>query len=176
MVGHTNLAWDKAEVLNERVSPPKSVYATGQHGLEVAIHYSAPSVKHRTIWDSLVMLDEVWRTGANEANVIEFSHDVHIGEKHLKAGSYSLFSIPKANGWTLIINSVANQWGAFEYDASKDVARFELPNMEVPFTELLSFNITKLDDEGLRVAFAWEKRGFEFDIYKAGDMEEAPIE
>ncbi len=41
----------------------------------------------------------------------------------MKAGTYSLFTIPGENEWTVILNSKLNQWGAYSYDESADVAR-----------------------------------------------------
>ena len=164
LVNKTNLAWNNAEELNERVSPPISVYEKTTDGLEIAIHFSAPSVKHRTVWDSLVPYDQVWRIGANEATVLEISHDVHIADKHIMAGSYGVFCIPSAKGWTLILNSVFDQWGAYEYDDTKDVARFELEIKERPFTEILNFGIVKQESSSVLLSFAWADRGFELAI------------
>lgn len=169
LVNKTNLAWSNAEELNERVSPPKNAYVKTDDGLEIAVHYSAPSVKNRAIWDSLVPYNQVWRIGANEASVIEFSHDVHIAGKHIMAGSYGVFCVPTDKNWTLILNSVADQWGAYDYDKNKDIARFELNVEERPFTEVLNFQLKKQDQSSVLLSFAWEKRGFELTIEKATD-------
>lgn len=70
---------------------------------------------------------EVWRTGANETTEIKLYRDVTFGDKTLKAGTYSLYTIPNKDKWTIIFNSKLDTWGAYEYDASKDVARVEVP-------------------------------------------------
>ncbi len=166
LVHLTNKAWANAEELNKRVSPPKTVIDTTQNNLQVAIHFSSPFVKNRTIWDSLVPYNQVWRTGANEATIIEFNENVKIGDQTINAGSYSLFTIPTENQFTVILNSVADQWGAYEYDESKDVIRFELPAVEREFTESLEFWLNT-ENEMVKVYFAWEKLGFEFNLIKA---------
>jgi len=166
-----NPAW-ASEELNERISPARSVILPkSKNDFQIAIHYSAPGVKGRTIWDSLVMLDKVWRTGANEATIIEFSHDVHIQKSHLKAGSYSLFTIPKANGWTVILNSVSDQWGAYDYSDEEDVARFDVENEEVEMTEELNFDITRDSDTRASINFKWDTRGFKLPIEQAKDSQ-----
>src|SRR5262245_4197596 len=78
---------------------------------DVTITYSRPGVKGRVIWGGLVPYDAVWRTGANEATTITFSTDVKVNAQPLKAGTYSLHSIPSKNEWTVIFNTQADQWG-----------------------------------------------------------------
>src|SRR5687767_13004731 len=100
-----------AQVRTPRPSPKASVMQNV--GLtEITIQYSRPGVKGRAIWGSLVPYDKVWRTGANEATTIEFSEDVAINGQKLKKGLYSLHTIPNPNEWTVIFNSVAEQWGS----------------------------------------------------------------
>ena len=88
----------------------------------VTIFYSRPQLKKRSL-DKLAPKGEVWRTGANEATTITFTKDATIAGKSVKAGTYSLFTIPGDNSWTIILNSNANQWGAYQYDDSLDVLR-----------------------------------------------------
>jgi hypothetical protein len=84
--------------------------------------YSRPQLKGRKVY-SLAKKGKVWRTGANECTEITFYKDVKIGGKNIKAGTYSLFTIPGEKEWTLIINSKINQWGAYSYDKDSDVVR-----------------------------------------------------
>jgi hypothetical protein len=163
LVNTTNKAWANAEELNKRVSPPKSVIAESESGLKMAIHYSSPFAKNRTIWDSLVPYDVVWRTGANEATIVEFSKDVKIGDNEIGAGSYSLFSIPQENGFTVILNAVVDQWGAYEYDEKQDVLRFEVDASVTEYSESMTFDLTGKDDK-IEVEFAWANRGFNFSV------------
>lgn len=108
-----------------RVSPNAAVSQT-IGTTEVRLTYGRPSVNDRTIFseDGLVPYGEVWRTGANEATTISFSSDVTVQGEPLSAGTYSLYTIPGEDTWTLIFNDVANQWGT-EYDQSEDVLRVE---------------------------------------------------
>ncbi|MCG2461872.1 DUF2911 domain-containing protein [Flavobacteriaceae bacterium F89] len=88
----------------------------------VRITYSRPQLKGRSLTE-LAPMGQVWRTGANEADEIVFYKDAKFGDKDIKAGSYSLFTIPGPNEWTIILNSNLNQWGAYSYDEAADVIR-----------------------------------------------------
>lgn len=143
----------------EKASPARSVSKT-VNGTDITINYSSPAVKGRTIWGGLVPYDKVWRTGANEATTIEVSNDVKIAGKVLKAGKYALFTVPGNDKWQVIINSVANQWGAYGYDASKDIMKFETTPSENSMTERLKFDIS----DGGTVSMAWEKLSISFDV------------
>ncbi len=91
----------------------------------VKVVYSRPQVNDREVFGGLVKYGKVWRTGANEATEITFYKDVKFGGKLVKAGTYSLFSIPNEGKWTIILNAELNQWGAYQYDEKKDVVRIE---------------------------------------------------
>ncbi len=88
----------------------------------VKVYYSRPQLKGRAL-SKLAPKGKVWRTGANEATEITFYQDVKIGGQALKAGTYTLFTIPDDEQWTLIINSKLHQWGAYTYKEKNDVLR-----------------------------------------------------
>jgi len=88
----------------------------------IRVIYSRPQLKGRLVND-LAPEGKVWRTGANEAVEITFYGNTTFGGKNIKAGTYSLFTIPGSKEWTVILNSNLNQWGAYSYDKSGDVAR-----------------------------------------------------
>ena len=87
------------------------------------VTYSRPQLNGRELM-KLAPPEKIWRTGANEAAEITFYKDVIFGGKALKAGTYSLFTIPSSNGdWTVIINSARNVWGSYYYKIDQDVIR-----------------------------------------------------
>jgi hypothetical protein len=108
----------------ERKSPHETV--KGKH---VSVTYGRPYKKGRVIFGDLIKYGEVWRTGADEATEITFDKDVVFGDRPVKAGTYTLFTIPKPNEWTLILNSQLKQWGAYDYEKykNKDVVRLTVP-------------------------------------------------
>lgn len=92
----------------------------------IKIIYSRPQLKGRDL-AKLVPNYEVWRTGANEATEITFYKPVVFGDVKVKAGTYSLFTIPNEKEWTVILSSDVNVWGAYTYKEANDVARIKVP-------------------------------------------------
>ena len=132
----------------------------------VTIEYSRPGVKGREIWGGLVPYNVVWRAGANEATKITFSDDVIINGKILKAGSYSFFTIPTKDKWTIIFNRVADQWGAFEYNEEEDILRLQVKpetNSDC-WQEWLAYTITKTSDKSAIVRLEWENLKIPFTV------------
>lgn len=88
----------------------------------VKVVYSRPQLKGRSL-DKLAPNGKVWRTGANEAAEITFYKDAIFGGKEVKAGTYTLFTIPSDGDWTVIISNHKNVWGSYFYKEEKDVVR-----------------------------------------------------
>ena len=122
-------AQDKAK----RPSPMRTAVATIPNG-EITVQYSAPQVKDRKIWDALVPYGKVWRTGANEATEITVSHKMKFGGKNLAPGTYSLFTIPDKDKWTVIVNKELGLWGHYDYKPDNDVLRIEVPSKRIKTT------------------------------------------
>lgn len=96
-------------------SPHESSY-----GKDVSVRYGRPYKKGREIFGGLEKFGKVWRTGADSATTITFAKDATFGGKPVKAGTYTLFTIPNEKEWTVILNSQLGQWGAYSYDKVKD--------------------------------------------------------
>ena len=123
----------------DRVAYPTSNRVTDK---AIVVTYSRPQLNGRDV-SAIVPTYEVWRTGANEATEIRFYKSVKLGDKVIKAGTYSLYSYPKDSGSEIIINSATNVWGAYNYDKTKDVARFEVPYIEsMDYLEAFSMAFT----------------------------------
>lgn len=89
-------------------------------GKDVSVRYGRPYKKGREIFGGLEKYGKVWRTGADSATLITFAKDATFGGKPVKAGTYTLFTIPNEKKWTVILNSQLGQWGAYSYDKFKD--------------------------------------------------------
>lgn len=109
-------------------NPPKSPRVTAE-GKDVKVSYGQPSKKGRVIFGELEPYGKVWRTGANKGTEITFAKDATFGGKPVKAGSYTLFTIPGEKEWTVILNSELDQPGAFKYEEtkSKNVLETKVP-------------------------------------------------
>ena len=152
-----------AQVRTPRPSPSATLMQSV--GLtDVTIKYSRPGVKGRAIWGALVPFDKVWRTGANEATTIAFSDDVTVEGQKLNKGTYSLHTIPGKDQWTIIFNSVADQWGSYSYDAAKDVLRVNVKPEAAPQMEWMSFEIPEMTTDTAKIVLRWEKIAVPFTI------------
>lgn len=108
----------------KRKSPHETVKGDG-----VSVTYGRPYKKGRVIFGGLEKYGQVWRTGADEATEITFDKDAQFGGQPVKAGTYTLFTIPDETEWTIILNSKLGQWGAYDYNEykNKDVLRTAVP-------------------------------------------------
>ena len=159
-INFSNAQNGKQEV---RISPKAEVMQTVGF-TDLSIVYSRPGVKGRTIWGKLVPYDAVWRAGANEATKITFTTNVTIEGKKLKKGSYSFFTIPGKDEWTIIFNKVADQWGAFEYNESEDALRVKVKTEKGVWQEWLSYTISKTSDTSAVIRLEWEKLKVPFKV------------
>jgi len=152
-----------------RVSPNAAVSQT-IGTTEVRLTYGRPSVNDRTIFaeDGLVPYGEVWRTGADEATTISFSDDVTVQGESLAAGTYSLYTLPGPDSWTIIFNDIANQWGT-DYDESEDVLRVEATPQSGPQVEMMMFYFENVDDTSGTAVLHWNETRVPFDIQVAGN-------
>lgn len=91
----------------------------------VKVVYSRPQLKGRAL-STLAPNGKIWRTGANEAAEIILYEDMTIGDGSVKAGTYSLFTIPGEKEWTIILSSDLNVWGSYSYNEANDVARVKV--------------------------------------------------
>lgn len=123
--------------------------ATAQPNARVI--YSRPQKRGRDIFGSETKYNEVWRLGANENTEIEFFKDAVFGGKKIAKGRYSMFCIPEADEWTIIINKDNDNWGNFNYNAKNDVLRVTAP---VQTTELVENFTIYFDDASL--CMTWE--------------------
>jgi hypothetical protein len=113
-------------------SPAASASCDLGGGKTVKTDYSSPRMKGRKVYGGLVPLGEVWRTGANEATTFVASSDVVVGGKTVPAGSYTIFTVPAADKWTLIINKKTGEWGIpYKYE-SDELARVDMKVSKLP--------------------------------------------
>jgi len=146
-----------SEVQFPAASPASTVkQRVGLTDIEIA--YSRPGVKGRRIFGGLVGYDAVWRTGANTATSISFSTPVKFGGKDVAAGKYSLFTVPGANEWTVILNENPEQWGAYRYEKEKDVLRVKAKPVKLATpVETFTIDINDIRDESATLSLAWEQ-------------------
>src|SRR5215472_1660402 len=111
-------------------SPPKDTSIT-INGKKIHLSYFAPSAHGRKIMGGLVPYDEVWCTGANIATQIDTEADLDMGGLKMPKGSYSIWTLPTAKDWTLIINSETGQFH-LNYKQSRDFGRVKMDLKPLP--------------------------------------------
>jgi len=113
-------------------SPAASASCDAGGGKTIKTDYSSPRMKGRKIYGGLVPYGEVWRTGANSATTFVTSADVNVGGKGVPAGSYTIFTVPAADKWTLIINKKTGEWGIpYTYEGD-EFARVDMKVSKLP--------------------------------------------
>ena len=131
-----------------------ALYRTERNAPPLAkVVYSRPQLNGRSL-SSLVPEGQVWRTGANEATEITFYSDATIGGKAIKAGTYTLFTVPGEKEWKVILNSDINAWGSYSHDKSKDVVEVSAP-VSMADDSIEAFAIT-FDKDGT-MHLGWDK-------------------
>ena len=115
---------DMSEDKSKRPSPPASAECKFSDGKTIKIDYSSPRARGRKIFgeakeNALVPYGEVWRAGANEATTFVANANVTVGGKAVPAGSYTIFAVPKADSWWLVISKKTGEWGT-DYPGEKE--------------------------------------------------------
>ncbi len=146
---------------SKRASPPAQVSQKLASGATLTIDYSQPSVKGRIIGVDIAPYGKIWRTGANEATVFEFTKDVKIGGETLAAGKYSFYTIPGEENWVLIFNKNWKQWGSNDYKETEDALRLNSKSRKsAAFTEQMTFTVSEKGE----VSLIWGDKQAEFHI------------
>jgi hypothetical protein len=97
----------------------------------------------------------VWRTGANAATQFSTSAPITVAGISVPAGTYTLWTIPRANGADLIINKQSGQWGT-EYNRAQDLGRASLKTetLGAP-VERFTISIVAADAQRGTLAMEW---------------------
>lgn len=151
-----DMAYYPDNFAHDRKFAPKLI---GDMPAIVRVTYSRPAKKEREVFGTkIVPYGEVWRLGANESTEIKFYQDVTIQDKKVKAGTYSLFAIPSATEWTIILNKDLDFWGAYSYNKDNDVLRVSVPTKKTDeVIENFSIQCVKgSNDKETTMKMAWD--------------------
>ena len=151
------VAQDKIQI---RLTAPSRTASFEQEvgSAKIKMTYSRPLVRGRKIFGELVPFDKLWRTGASDCTVITTSEDISFGSNVLKAGSYSIFSIPSIKEWTIIVNTDTTLHGETGYNEKKDVMCFKVPIEKTPnFYESFTIELNDINNKGEAfIKIIWE--------------------
>src|SRR5881227_570637 len=149
---------------SKRPSPPAKATCDLGGGKSITVDYSSPRMKGRKIFGDLVPNGEVWRTGANEATTFVTDTDVTVGGKRVPAGSYTLFTVPNADKWVLIINKKTGEWGIPYKYQSDELARVDMKVSKLS-SPVENFTISyEKSGNGCTMKMEWENTSASVDI------------
>jgi hypothetical protein len=153
-----------AAAFAQKPSPAASASCDLGAGKSVKTDYSSPRMKGRKIYGDLVPFGQVWRTGANEATTLVTSSAITVGGKAVPAGSYTIFTVPTADKWTLIINKKTGEWGIpYKYE-SDELARVDMKVSKLP-SPLENFTISyEKGGSGCTMNIDWDTTRASVDI------------
>jgi hypothetical protein len=145
-----------AKAQGDRPSPPAKAGCKFADGKTIQVDYSSPRMRGRKIFGDLVPYGQPWRAGANEATTFVIDTNVNVGGKAVPAGSYTLFTLPNADNWMLIVSKQTGEWGIPYPGETSDFARMpmKLSKLSAP---LENFTIS-FDQSGstCTMNLAWE--------------------
>ena len=145
--------------------PSQHALVTQRIGItDITVNYSRPLVNKRQVWGKLVPYGQVWRAGANENTVIEFTDPVSIEGKPLAKGVYGLHMIPNENEWTVIFSKAATSWGSFSYKQDEDALRVTVKPQPSEFHEALTYDFDDVKPDSTLVTLRWEKVAVPFRV------------
>ena len=162
-----NMSDDKSK----RPSPPASAACKFSDGKTIKIDYSSPRAKGRKIFGeasekALVPYGQIWRTGANDATTFVTDTNLNVGGKAVPAGSYTIFTVPKADAWSLAISKKTGEWGTDYPGEKEDLVRVP---MSVSKTSAPVENFTIAFDQAggkCTLRMEWENTRSSVDITK----------
>jgi hypothetical protein len=100
-------------------------------GAKITLSYGRPYLKARKVLSDVAPAGKVWRVGADEATTLTTDKMLMIGSLMIPAGTYTLYAIPDAKTWKLIVSKQTGQWGT-EYNADRDLGRTDLTVSTAP--------------------------------------------
>ena len=148
---------------SKRLSAPASATCKFDDGKAINTDYHSPRMIGRKIFGGIVPYEQVWKTGANEATTLVTDTDLSIGDKDIPAGRYTLFTIPAADRWTLIISKKTGE-GSTTYSESEDLLRVNMRVSKIP-TAMENFTIGyQKKDRACSLTLAWEHTSATIDL------------
>lgn len=157
------VVWPYMQVQTKKISPEETTTYV-KEGFDLSVNYSSPTKKDRVIFGGLVPYDVVWRTGANEPTTFTTATDIRISNKDLPAGTYSLWTVPGKENWSVIFNKDVPDWGVSILSGGKETSRTpedDMVKVEVPVEEtaktMEKFTINFTDTEQLYMDISWDR-------------------
>lgn len=139
-----------------RRASPRGIATAVVHGQAIVLEYGRPWRRGRTIFGGLVPYGRVWRTGADEATLLQSDVPLRIDGHLVPAGRYTIWTRPGRETWTVMLNRQAGQWGT-DYDPSRDLLRVAVrPRATRRLVDRFTIRLHVHGSTGT-IALAWER-------------------
>ena len=146
--------------LQSPVPSPRAKVSQKVGLVDINLDYSRPSKKGRAIFGNVVPYNQIWRTGANQATTISFSHDIKINNKLVQAGEYHIYSVPRENSLDLVVYEKNDSWGSLKsFDESLIKARVSSDFYDLPFSiETFTISFGDISNAGASLNLSWDNK------------------
>jgi hypothetical protein len=172
--GILRIVWEKTElsaaflISKDGLLPsPRDSVSINMEGATVSINYGRPSMRGRKIMGGVVPYGKVWRTGANAATGLTTTGDIRLGKMILPKGAYTLYTVPSAKQWKLLINKQTEQWGTV-HNARLDLLSLPMKIKKLSHAvEKFSITLEKTGPRKGKLRLSWEKTEASIDFSSA---------
>ncbi len=146
----------EAPAAKKPLSSPAATAEVSLGGKKVVVHYNAPSARGRKVMGEVVPYGKVWRTGANPATTLVTAASLKIGTLTVPAGTYTIYTLPAADTWMLIVNKQTGQWGTV-YNEGQDLGRTPMTgNPLAKAQEVMSISFENTKGSSTELHIKWE--------------------
>jgi len=122
---------------------------------EITLTYSRPVARGRQLFGALVPYDAVWTPGADKATAISISRNIDVNGHSLPKGSYSVWTIPRPDEWTIIFSKAANAYHTEYPGEAQDALRLEVTPQKGPHVETLTFAFPIVEGKDAALELQW---------------------
>jgi hypothetical protein len=123
-------------------------------GKTIAVKHTGTAMNGRKIFGAAVPYGQVWRIGEKAAPVLHTDADLAFYGLTVPKGDYTLYVLPAADKWLLIIN---RQTGGAAYNPKSDVGRVAMTMAKAPApVETSKVVLTKTAALSGKLELAWE--------------------
>ena len=131
----------------------------------IAIEYGRPTARGRALFGALVPWDSVWHPGADAATEMVISKDIQLEGRELKAGTYTVWLIPRASGtWTFILSRAIGVPHTPYPGPGRDALRLDVKADSSSHLETLTYLFPAVLREDATLRFQWGVTGISLHI------------
>lgn len=121
----------------------------------ITLEYDRPVARGRTLYGGVVRWGRTWTPGANWATTIEVDRDVLIEGAPLPKGKYSVWAVPRADEWTIMLSREARRFHTRPPDGKDEQLRIPVRPRQRDHMETLTWYFPVVTPDGATLALQW---------------------